>query len=155
MESMTELIPDVTEKTEFSQITEPVYQVYVRTDDRARVIEVNSSAFLTETEGWILIDEGSEWPRYMHAQGNYFPKPIYTGDGIPVYKLENGAAAERTEEELAADRAALPVPGPTDGERITALEQDKANKTDVEELNEALELILSGDTGEGDVADET
>ena len=50
--------------------------------------------------------------KYHHAQGNYFPQPIYTEDGIPRYKLEDGKAVERTEEEIEADRAAIPEPGP-------------------------------------------
>lgn len=81
------------------------YQVYVRTDERGRIVEVNSSAWLTDTTGWTQIDEGSEWPKYPHAQGNYFPQTIYTEDGIPRYGLEDGEAAERSTAELAADRA--------------------------------------------------
>ena len=43
-------------------------------------------------------------------QGNYFPQPIYTGDGIPRYKLVDGAAQERAEEEIQADREKIPAP---------------------------------------------
>ena len=37
---------------------------------------------------------------------------------------------------------------PTLDERVTALETEKANQTDVDELNEALNMILTGYTGE-------
>ena len=39
-------------------------------------------------------------------------------------------------------------PAPTLDERVTALETEKANQTDVDELNEALNMILTGYTGE-------
>ena len=42
----------------------------------------------------------------------------------------------------------VPDPTPTMEERITTLETSKANQADVDELTEALDLLLSGDTGE-------
>ena len=93
------------------------YIVYIRVDSSNRVLEINSSAFLSDTTGWTQIDEG--WgDKYHHAQGNYFPAQIYTEDGIPRYKLEGGQAVERTEEEIEADRAALPEPEPTEAEKL-------------------------------------
>ena len=47
-----------------------------------------------------------------------------------------------------------PEPEPTLDERVTSLETEKANQTDVDELNEALNMILTGYTGE-EAADET
>ena len=79
--------------------------VYAKTDEFNRIISVNSSEFVFPDWGE-QIDEGYGDP-YLHAQGNYFPKPIYTQDGFPRYKLENGVPVERTQEELDADR--LPV----------------------------------------------
>ena len=84
------------------------YHVYVQTDEQGRIIAVNSSAFVPPEWG-TEIDSGLG-DKYHHAQGNYFPTGIYTGDGIPRYKLVDGAAQERTEEEIEADRAALPAP---------------------------------------------
>ena len=95
------------------------YIVYIRTDSTGRVLEINSSAFLVDTTGWTQIDEG--WgDKYHHAQGNYLDGPLYTEDGIPRYKLDRGRVAERTEEELAADRAAMPGPAPTAEEQLRA-----------------------------------
>ena len=86
------------------------YIVYVRTDEKNRIIEINSSAFLTDTTGWTQIDEGAG-DKYHHAQGNYFSQPIYTADGIPRYALADGAPVLRSEEEIEADRAEIiPVP---------------------------------------------
>lgn len=39
-------------------------------------------------------------------------------------------------------------PAPTLDERVTALETEKASQADVDELNEALNMILTGYTGE-------
>ena len=47
-----------------------------------------------------------------------------------------------------------PAPEPTLDERVTALETEKASQADVDDLNEALNMILTGYTGE-EAADET
>ena len=98
-------------------IMEP-YHVYIQTDDLSRITAVNSSAFVSADWG-TEIDQGYG-DKYHHAQGNYFPRPIYTEDGIPRYKLEDGKAVERTAEEIAADRAAIPIPPPTAQEQLRA-----------------------------------
>ena len=95
------------------------YTVYVQTDEAGCITAVNSSAFVGEDWG-TEIDSGLG-DKYHHAQGNYLDGPLYTADGIPQYKLVDGAAVERTEEEIAADRAALPEPEPTDTEVLNAL----------------------------------
>ena len=84
------------------------YHVYVQIDDQGRITAVNSSAFVPSEWG-TEIDSGFG-DKYHHAQGNYFPQPIYTDDGIPRYKLADGQAQERTEEEIQADRDAIPEP---------------------------------------------
>lgn len=94
------------------------YRVYVQTDERGRITAVNSSAFVSADWG-SEIDQGYG-DQYHHAQGNYFSQPIYTEDGIPRYKLVDGSPVERTEEEIAADRAAIPVPAPTAQEQLRA-----------------------------------
>ena len=78
------------------------YSVYIRVDDTGRVVNINSSAFLQDSEGWVEIDRGSG-DRYQHAQGNYMPGPIFNSVGIPIYKLEMGKIVKRTEEEMRAD----------------------------------------------------
>ena len=113
------------------------YIVYVKINDSGYITAVNSSAFLADTTGWIAIDEGSG-DRYHHAQGNYFDRPIYEDHDIPVYKIENGLAVERTQAEIDADIAALPVPDP---QPTVAELQAK-----VAELETALELLVSGAT---------
>lgn len=95
--------------------------VYIKTDSQNRVTVVNSSAFLSDPTGWIMIDEG-EGDRYTHAQSNYFPLPLTTEDGTYRYKLVDGVAVERTAEEMAADIHPAATSSPTLQERVEALE---------------------------------
>ena len=106
----------------FSVEFDPGYDVYVKVDEQNRIVQINSNAFISDFSDWILIESGVYGERGHHAQGNYFPQPVYTDDGIPRYKLVDGKAQERTEEEIQADRDALPPAPPTISERVTALE---------------------------------
>lgn len=99
------------------------YIVYIRVDDADRVVAVNSSVFLQDTDGWVQIDSG-HGDRYHHAQGNYFDKPLYDERGVYRYKLVNGRPVERTQEEMDADYVP-PEVKPTDAERISKLESEK------------------------------
>lgn len=101
---------------------EDKYTVYVRTDAAGRIVEINSSAFLADTAGWTAIDEGYS-DKCHHAQGNYFPLPLYGADGCANYKLENGEVLERTEEEKEIELSNRPKPLPTEKDRLVALEE--------------------------------
>ena len=46
--------------------------------------------------------------------------PLYTVDGIPLYKWDGQAVQLRTEAEIATDRAALPVSPPSTEEQLRA-----------------------------------
>ena len=78
------------------------YIVYVQTNRNSCITAINSSAFVSPDWG-VEIDRGFG-DKYHHAQNSYFPKGLYTDDGIPYYKLQDGQAVERTTEELNADR---------------------------------------------------
>lgn len=125
-----------------------LYRVYVKIDDASRIISINSSAFLPSTEGWVAIDEGLG-DRYHHAQGNYFPKPIYEERGIPVYKYIDGEVLERTQEEINADYH-KPVPQPSETDialvELAALESENATRLDEQDaaLVELAALITGG-----------
>ena len=93
------------------------YIVYVRINEAGSIVKVNSSAFLTDMEGWTAIDEGCG-DKYHHAQNNYFPLPLYGADGCANYKLVDGAPTLRTEAEKAAEIAARPAPEPTPLDRV-------------------------------------
>lgn len=103
-----EKLYEITQEPEIEMPEPEPYHVYVQTDEQGRIIAVNSSAFVPAEWG-TEIDSGFG-DKHHHAQGNYFVDGLYTNDGIPRYKLVDGAAQERTEEEIEADRAALPEP---------------------------------------------
>ena len=89
------------------------YIVYVKPNESGYITAVNSSAFLTDTTGWLEIDSGYG-DRYHHAQGNYLPKPIITDRGAYRYKLVGGrvmecSASEILEQEAAAKMAERPI----------------------------------------------
>lgn len=105
-------------------MTEP-YRVFVLTDERDRILDINSDAFLADTAGWVQIDEGVG-DKFHHAQGNYLPGPKYDERGIPRYKLVDGNAMERTTEEMDADYTP-PQQKPTAEELLEALMEGIAN----------------------------
>ena len=95
-------------------------KVYVMADGQGRIIRCEGG-YTTPADltGCTEIDEGTG-DRYNLCQSHYFGGGLYTIDGIPRYKLEEGRPVERTEEEIAADRAALPAPPPTAEEQLRA-----------------------------------
>lgn len=132
------------------------YFVYIKTDDQNRIDAVNSSAFLTDFDGWIEIDCGYG-DRCHHAQGNYFDKPLYDERGIHRYKTERAGeptevlpivsyiineekwiVMERTQEEMDADWVESESK-PTIEQRVETLE----HKVDVEmaDQQEALRIL--------------
>ena len=79
-----------------------MFDVFVKVDSEGRIINISSSMYIDDTEGWTLIDSGMG-DKYQLAGGNYFNKPIRNIMGIPVYKMEMGEIRERSEEEIRAD----------------------------------------------------
>lgn len=77
--------------------------VYVKTDEKDCIIDINSSEFLTNIEGWTAIDEGVG-DKYTHAYQHYLPGRPCAEDGVALWKLVDGAPVLRSEEEIAADR---------------------------------------------------
>ena len=122
----------------------PKSHVYIKTDDQNRVVRCEGEYTLPhDLSGWILIDEGEPCDKRNLAQSNYFPGGLYTMDSIPRYRWDGTQAVERTEEELEADRTALPKPEPTTIEaRVAALEAD-ADQAALDRA--ALALLLTGE----------
>lgn len=98
------------------------FKVFIVVTDTSNIIDVNSDAFLSDTTGWLQIDEGAG-DRYHHAQNNYFPGPLYDERGIPRYSyVKDGDPKwrERTAEEMDADYVP-PVYKPSAEELLDAL----------------------------------
>ena len=69
-------------------------KVYIKTNEQHEITEVGSSIFIEDLEGWIEIDEG-RGDKYVHAQNNYFDKPLKNEDGNYNYLYINGKVYER------------------------------------------------------------
>lgn len=101
-------------------------KVYALPDASGRITRIDGGITvgnIRDFTGWVLIDEGYG-DRYNLCQGNYFPQPIMDDRGIYRYKLADGKAVERTQEEMDADYVP-PEVKPTDAERISKLESEK------------------------------
>lgn len=96
-------------------------KVYIKTDTDGRILRCEGG-YTTPSDltDWILIEEGAPCDRLNLAQSHYFDGGLYATDGIPRYKWDGSAAVLRTEEELEADRAAIPAPAPTEMEQVRA-----------------------------------
>ena len=108
-------------------------KVYILCDERRCILrcEGGYTAENIRGEGWICIDEGTG-DRYNLCQSHYFDA-LYDEYGVCRYAYEDGVVRRRTAEELEADRPAGEDAPASDKERIA-------------ELEEALELLLSGVT---------
>ena len=100
-------------------------KVYVLPDSSGYITRIDGGytiGNITDTENWVLIDEG-DGDRYNLCQGNYFPQPIITDGGAYRYKLVDGVPTECTAEEIEAQEEALkPVPTPSLENRVEVLE---------------------------------
>ena len=125
----------------------PKSKVYIKTDDQGRILRCDGGyttpADLTD---WTYIEEGTG-DRYNLCQSHYFDGALHTMDGIPRYRWDGSAAVLRTEEELEADRAAIPDPKPsaTIEDRVAALEADAEQAAND---RAALKLLLTGEDTE-------
>ena len=93
-------------------------KVYIKVDEKNRVTDINSEIFIEDITGWTQIDDG-EGDRFVHAQGNYLPKPLMDKYGVYRYKYTNGVVTERTAEEMAAD-IPEPIPAPPSNAELAA-----------------------------------
>lgn len=72
-----------------------------------------------DTINAICINEQGGYQFRLYPGGEENP-PIFDMDGIPLYKWDGSQAVRRTEEEIAADRAAIPEPIPGPQEQLRA-----------------------------------
>lgn len=114
-------------------MTETYYNKhYIDVDAQGRIVNgwsdgphpqrqpIEQSVLLTEQGGY----------QFRLAPGGEENPVLWTMDGIPLYKYEDGEVRPRTEEEIAADRAAIPSPPPTAQERMEAQVTYTAMMTD-------------------------
>lgn len=101
----------------------PKSHVYAVVDTEGRIVQIEGEYSLSnipDLSAAVLVEEGPPCDRLNHAQNMYLDGPLLTADGIPRYKWEDGQVVARTEEELAADRAAIPEPPPPPATRSSS-----------------------------------
>lgn len=106
--------------------------VYVFLDERNRVLRCEGGYTMSNIDDvskWTYIDEGYG-DKFNLAQSHYLDGGLYTMQGIPRYKYEDGACVLRSEAEIAADRDALPKPQPSQLDRVEAQATYTAMMTD-------------------------
>ena len=92
--------------------------VYVQVDSQNIIIAINSDAFLNNiSTEWLYLDEGYG-DKYLHAQTNYFDKPLWNEQEIGQYLYlpeQTPHWRERTPEEMSSDVIEYaPVPSQLD-----------------------------------------
>jgi len=108
----------------------PKSRVYILLDEKERIVRIEGEYSLpSDLTGWVQIDEGYG-DRFSLAQSHYLDGGLYTMQGIPRYKYEDGACVLRSEAEIAADRDALPKPQPSQLDRVEAQATYTAMMTD-------------------------
>lgn len=113
-------------------------KVYAQTDRHGRITAAQSSIFLTDTTGWVQIDEGNG-DKYAHAQSGYFAKPIVNFDGSHNYKLVDGLAVETTAAEQAEELAEKPPMPPTPTEVLQ--EENRLLRAQVQAATERQDFV--------------
>lgn len=94
---------------------------YIATDDQGRITSGWSDGPFRDkdTTGAICINDQGGYQFRLTLGGEENP-PLYTLDGIPLYKWDGTQALPRTEEEIGADRADIPAPLPSLQEQMRA-----------------------------------
>jgi len=102
--------------------TEPVYnRHYITIDAQSCVTDGWSDGphHDRETSGAICINEQGGYQFRLTLDGEENP-PLYTMDGIPLYRWDGEQVQLRTKAELEAERAAIPEPPPSAQEQLRA-----------------------------------
>lgn len=94
---------------------------YIVANDQGRITDGWSDGPCPDrdTTNAICINEQGGYQFRLFPGGEENP-PLYTMDGIPLYKYDDGQIVPRAEEEIAADRAAIPAPPPSAQEQLRA-----------------------------------
>lgn len=119
---MNLLCDDLDEIIDKETYFEPAYnRHYITTDAAGRIADGWSDGPHPErdTAGAICINEEGGYQFRLAPDGEENP-PLYTEDGFPRYCWNGERAVLRTEEEVEADRAAIPAPPPSPQEQLRA-----------------------------------
>lgn len=82
-------------------------KVYALVDEHGRVTRIEGGytyGNIEDISQWTYLDEGTG-DRFNLCQSHYAEGGLYTADGLCRYKLVDGQLTQRTEDDIAADRA--------------------------------------------------
>ena len=127
---------------------------YIKPDSSNRIIGCWSDGPHPDrdTTDAISISDKGGYQFRLFPDGEENPS-LYDADGIPLYKWDGQAVVKRTAEEIAADRAAIPAPPPSEMEllrqEVAKLSVENAQmqqeQTDLQmALCDTYELLLGG-----------
>ena len=127
---------------------------YIKPDSSNRIIDCWSDGPHPDrdTTDAICISDKGGYQFRLFPDGEENPS-LYDADGIPLYKWDGQAVKPRTAEEIAADRAAIPAPPPSEMEllrqEVAKLSVENAQmqqeQTDLQmALCDTYELLLGG-----------
>ena len=124
---------------------------YIRIREDGCIVDGFSDAFRQPDEEDICINDKGGYQFRLFPGGEENPSLYHWPHMIPLYKYEGGQVVRRTEDEIEADMAAIPVPvaPPTTEECLTAIEDalcemDAANAASIAALEDALCEIDAG-----------
>lgn len=94
---------------------------YIITDEQSRIVFCWSDGPHPDRDPAlaICINERGGYQFRLFPGGEENPR-WRTNDGIPLYRWDGEQVVARTEEEIAADRAAIPLPPPSPQEQLRA-----------------------------------
>ena len=94
---------------------------YITTDPEGRITYGWSTGPLPgrDISGAVLLTDQGGYQFRLTPGGEENP-PLLTEDGIPLYRWDGAQVVRRSEEEVQADRAAIPPPPPSAQERLRA-----------------------------------
>ena len=102
-------------------MTEYYNKHYIKVDPEGRITSCWSDGPISDRDtsnAVLLTDQGGY--QFRLTPGGEENPPLYTEDGIPLYRWDGAQVVRRSEEEVQADRAAIPVPAPSEQERLRA-----------------------------------
>lgn len=85
------------------------YKVYIKVNEYGVVTAINSSAFLSDTTGWIEVDEGYG-DKFHHAQGNYLLTALMNENGIYLYEYKDGTVKIRSDSDIQEEWEEMTLP---------------------------------------------
>lgn len=96
---------------------------YISVDEQNRIVSGFSNAFCLPSETDICINEQGGYQFRLFPNGEENPALFEFEHMIPLYKYENGEVRHRSDDEIEADIAALPVEDdtPTEEEDTAAM----------------------------------